>query len=116
MADSPVQAVPPPVSNGTSHWVRTREPVAIRGPELLKVTEEDLYLKEGFDPIGRKSVGHPGLEEDPVQTEPEIPQETENTVVPLVWASGTPGRLQAAEPVKIRLKPGAKPVRQKQYP
>ncbi|XP_050769787.1 uncharacterized protein LOC127027997 [Gymnogyps californianus] len=47
---------------------------------------------------------------------PEIPEEVENTVTPLVWASGTPGRSRAAEPVVIQLKPDARPVRRKQYP
>lgn len=41
-------------------------------------------------------------------------EEVENAVTPLVWASGTPGRFQQAQPVT--LKPGWRPVRQKQYP
>ncbi|GAB0207316.1 protein NYNRIN-like [Grus japonensis] len=47
---------------------------------------------------------------------PEIPKEVEDAMIPLVWASGTPGRSKAAEPVVIQLKPDAKPVRRKQYP
>ncbi|KAK4806190.1 hypothetical protein QYF61_001113 [Mycteria americana] len=46
----------------------------------------------------------------------EIPVEVENAVTPLVWASGIPGRSKLAEPVKVVLKSGTKPVRQKQYP
>ncbi|KAK4821608.1 hypothetical protein QYF61_025185 [Mycteria americana] len=38
--------------------------------------------------------------------EEQIPEEVENALTPLVWA----------KPVKVTLKPGAKPVRQKQYP
>ncbi|KAK4811225.1 hypothetical protein QYF61_022122 [Mycteria americana] len=46
----------------------------------------------------------------------EIPAEVEDAVTPLVWASGIPGRSKLAEPVKVVLKSGSKPVRQKQYP
>ncbi|KAK4811133.1 hypothetical protein QYF61_019764, partial [Mycteria americana] len=46
----------------------------------------------------------------------EIPAEVEDAVTPLVWASGIPGRSKLAEPVKVVLKSGTKPVRQKQYP
>lgn len=47
--------------------------------------------------------------------EEQVPEEVENVVIPLVWASGAPERPKRAEPVKVTLKPGAKPVRQKQY-
>ncbi|KAK4806972.1 hypothetical protein QYF61_027339 [Mycteria americana] len=46
----------------------------------------------------------------------EIPAEVEDAVAPLVWASGIPGRSKLAEPVKVVLKSGTKPVRQNQYP
>ncbi|XP_051645351.1 uncharacterized protein LOC127471903 isoform X1 [Manacus candei] len=46
----------------------------------------------------------------------EIPAEVENAVIPLVWASEYPGKSKQAEPVSIALRPGAAPVRQKQYP
>ena len=42
----------------------------------------------------------------------EIPAEVEDAVTPLVWASGIPGRSKLAEPVKVVLKSGTKPVRQ----
>lgn len=48
--------------------------------------------------------------------EEEIPAEVEDAVIPAVWASGIPGRSKLAKPVKVVLKSGAKPVRQKQYP
>ncbi|GAB0190206.1 protein NYNRIN-like [Grus japonensis] len=48
--------------------------------------------------------------------EEQIPEVVDNAVTPLVWASEVPGRSKLAEPVKVTLKPGAKPVRQKQYP
>lgn len=48
--------------------------------------------------------------------EEQIPEEVENAVIPSVWASAVPGRSKSAGPVKVSLKPGAKPVRQKQYP
>ena len=47
---------------------------------------------------------------------PEIPEEVENAVTPLVWASGAPGWSRAAEPVVIQLKPDTRLVRMKQYP
>lgn len=46
----------------------------------------------------------------------EIPTEVENAVIPIVWPSDCPGRSKWAEPVSIAIKPGATPVRQKQYP
>ncbi|KAK4810546.1 LOW QUALITY PROTEIN: hypothetical protein QYF61_004509, partial [Mycteria americana] len=46
----------------------------------------------------------------------EIPAEVEDAVMPLVWASGIPGRSKLVEPVKVVLKSGTKPVRQNQYP
>lgn len=46
-----------------------------------------------------------------------IPEATENAVrTPLIWTSGTSGHSQQAQPVSITLKPGSKPVKQKQYP
>ena len=42
--------------------------------------------------------------------------ELEKAVIPLVWGDELPGQSKLAEPVKNSLKPGAKPVRQKQYP
>ena len=35
---------------------------------------------------------------------------------PGVWALGTPGRAKNADPIEIKLKPGAQPVKIKQYP
>ncbi|KAK4806237.1 hypothetical protein QYF61_013381 [Mycteria americana] len=54
-------------------------------------------------------------EKDPNE-EVNIPEEVLNAVTPLVWALKTPGRAKNATPVKIELKPGAQPVRKKQYP
>jgi len=48
--------------------------------------------------------------------EEQIPEEVKNAVTPLVWANEVPGQSKLAEPVKVTLKPGSKPVRQKQYP
>ena len=45
--------------------------------------------------------------------EEQIPEEVENTLIPLVWANEVPGRSKLTEPVKVTLKPGSKPVRQK---
>ena len=47
--------------------------------------------------------------------EEEIPAGVEDAVTPLVWAHGIPGQSKLVEPVKVVLKPGTKPVRQKQY-
>ena len=46
----------------------------------------------------------------------EIPQDILDQVYPGVWASGTPGRAKNADPIEIKLKPGARPVKIKQYP
>ncbi|KAK4810760.1 hypothetical protein QYF61_007734 [Mycteria americana] len=54
-------------------------------------------------------------EKDPNE-EMNIPEEVLNAVIPLVWASKIPGRAKNATPVKTELKPGAQPVRKKQYP
>jgi len=48
--------------------------------------------------------------------EEQIPEEVENAVIPLVWANEVPGWSKLAELVKVTLKLGSKPVRQKQYP
>ncbi|GAB0206860.1 hypothetical protein GRJ2_003151600 [Grus japonensis] len=43
--------------------------------------------------------------------EEQSPEEVvDNAVTPLVWASEVPGRSKLAEPAKVTLKPGAKPV------
>jgi len=39
-----------------------------------------------------------------------IPEEILNAVIPLVWSIGIPGRAKA-DPIKMELKPDAKPVR-----
>ncbi|KAK4806208.1 hypothetical protein QYF61_001131 [Mycteria americana] len=46
----------------------------------------------------------------------DIPEEVLNAVIPLVWASGKPGRAKSVTPIKTELKSGAQPVRKKQYP
>lgn len=46
----------------------------------------------------------------------QIPQQILDQVFPGVRASGVHGKSKNAEPVKINLKPGAGPVRIKQYP
>ncbi|KAK4806158.1 hypothetical protein QYF61_001081 [Mycteria americana] len=46
----------------------------------------------------------------------DIPEEVLNAVIPLVWASGKPGRAKSITPIKTELKSGAQPVRKKQYP
>lgn len=46
----------------------------------------------------------------------EIPKEILDPVYPGVWASEVPGRARNANPVVVKLKPGVKPVRIKQYP
>ncbi|GAB0202669.1 TOG array regulator of axonemal microtubules protein 2-like [Grus japonensis] len=38
------------------------------------------------------------------------PSELEDAVIPFVWATEQPGKAKSTEPVKIELKPGAKPV------
>ncbi|KAM4643374.1 LOW QUALITY PROTEIN: uncharacterized protein AAGF69_015585 [Amazona ochrocephala] len=45
-----------------------------------------------------------------------IPEEIQNQVNPGVWASEIPGKAKNAPPIMIKLRPGARPVRIKQYP
>jgi len=45
-----------------------------------------------------------------------VPQDILDQVYPGVWALGTPGRAKNADPAEIKLKPGAQPVKAKQYP
>ncbi|XP_027593940.2 uncharacterized protein LOC113996813 [Pipra filicauda] len=46
----------------------------------------------------------------------EVPPAIYDQIYPGVWADGTPGRARHAQPVTVRLKPGTRPVRIKQYP
>ncbi|NXD88926.1 POL5 protein, partial [Halcyon senegalensis] len=50
------------------------------------------------------------------KVELEIPPEISDQVYPGVWASEVPGKAKNATPIKIKLKPGEKPVKIKQYP
>ncbi|GAB0210341.1 hypothetical protein GRJ2_003499900 [Grus japonensis] len=50
-----------------------------------------------------------GCSEDSSKEE-QIPEVVDNAVTPLVWASEVPGQSKLAEPAKVTLKPGAKPV------
>ena len=52
------------------------------------------------------------LQEQP-KTNKGIPEEVKNAATPLVWANEVPGRSRRAEPLRIILKPGTNPVRQK---
>ncbi|KAK4822220.1 hypothetical protein QYF61_011861 [Mycteria americana] len=71
----------------------------------------------GEPPIpGLKNSEQDPLEQDTPRLKEEIPAEVEDAVAPLVWASGIPGQSKLVEPVKVVLKSGTKPVRQKQYP
>ena len=45
-----------------------------------------------------------------------IPAKIQDQVYPGVWASGIPGKAKNAKLIEIKLKPGAAPVRIKQYP
>jgi len=47
---------------------------------------------------------------------PHMPKEVENAVMPTIWETDVPGKSKVAQPVKIELKEGARPVRIKQYP
>lgn len=46
----------------------------------------------------------------------DIPEEIRDSVYPGVWANEIPGKAKNADPVTIKLKPEAKPVRVRQYP
>lgn len=45
-----------------------------------------------------------------------IPDSVMDAMIPLVWASKRPGIAKNMSPLNIELKPGAQPVREKQYP
>lgn len=53
-----------------------------------------------------------------IQTDPksEIPLEIINQVYPGVWATEVSGRAKNVTPIIIKLKPGEKPIKVKQYP
>lgn len=53
-----------------------------------------------------------------LQTNPkvkEIPQAVEDAVILLAWAGEVPGHSKAAEPIKVFLKEGTRPVKQNHY-
>lgn len=49
-------------------------------------------------------------------SENRIRDKVMNVVIPLVWVTEKPGKSKGVSPSKIELKPGARPVRKKQYP
>jgi len=94
-------------------------PLPLLGRDLLSKLEAQITFKNGETELlipESKAVEARVfmLQDSPKQK--QIPEEVENAVTPLVWANEVPGQSKLAEPVKVTLKPGSKPVRQKQYP
>ena len=48
--------------------------------------------------------------------QPDVPEEILQKVRAEVWADGTPGRAKTADPVVVKLHPGAQAPKLKQYP
>lgn len=95
-------------------------PVPLMGRDLLSKLDAQITFKDGEVqlkiPESKAAEARIFMLQNTQRPEEEIPAEVEDAVIPLVWASGVPGRSKLAEPVRVVLKPGTKPVRQKQYP
>ena len=94
-------------------------PKSLLGRDLLEQLEAEIVFESGKMELK--------IKEDQlinilslalIQTEPkfEVPPEIVNQVYPGVWASEVPGKAKNAAPIVIKLKPGAEPVKMKQYP
>lgn len=94
-------------------------PKSLLGRDLLEQLEAEIVFEKGKMELK--------IKEDQlinilslalIQTEPkfEVPPEIVDQVYPGVWASEVPGKAKNAAPIVIKLKPGAEPVKIKQYP
>jgi len=94
-------------------------PLPLLGRDLLSKLETQITFKNGeielLIPESKAIEAKVFMLQDCFKEE-RIPEEVENAVTPLVWPSEVPGRSKLAGPAKVTLKPGSKPVRQKQYP
>jgi len=94
-------------------------PLPLLGRDLLRKLEAQITFKNGktelLIPESKAIEAKVFMLQDSFKEE-RIPEEVENAVTPLVWANEVPGRSKLAELVIVTLKPGSKPVRQKQYP
>ena len=95
-------------------------PIPLLGRHLLSKLEMQITLKDGevqlLTPASKAIEARVFMLQEQPQTNKGIPKEVENAVTPLVRASEVPGGSRRPEPVRIILKPGTNPVRQKQYP
>jgi len=104
-----------------THWFLYMPecPLPLLGRDLLSKLESRINFKDGeielLIPESKAIEARVFMLQDSFKEE-QIPEEVESTVMPLVWANEVPGRSKLAEPVKVTLKPGSKPVKQKQYP
>jgi len=91
-------------------------PLPLLGRDLLSKLEAQITFKneeiELLIPESKAVEAKVFMLQDSFKEE-QIPEEVENAVIPLVWANEVPGWSILAEPVKVTLKPGSKPVRQK---
>ena len=91
-------------------------PLPLLGRDLLSKLEAQITFKNGETELlipESKAVEARVFTLQDSSKEEHIPEEAENAVIPLVWVNEVPGWSKLAEPVKVTLKPGSKPVRQK---
>ncbi|XP_077644845.1 uncharacterized protein LOC144247578 [Lonchura striata] len=94
-------------------------PKPLLGRDLLEQLEAKIVFQKGkieFQIQEEQLVEVLSLALIQTQSHSEIPREVLDPVYPGVWASEVPGKAKNASPVVIKLKPGVKPVRIKQYP
>ncbi|XP_071886675.1 retrovirus-related Pol polyprotein from transposon opus isoform X2 [Anas platyrhynchos] len=94
-------------------------PKSLLGRDLLEQLEAEIIFEKGKIElrIGEEQLINV-LSLALIQTDPksEIPLEIINQVYPGVWATEVSGRAKNVTPIIIKLKPGEKPVKVKQYP
>ncbi|KAK4828090.1 hypothetical protein QYF61_023150 [Mycteria americana] len=104
----------------SSIFVYARTPIPLIGRDLLSKLDAQITFKNGevqlLIPESKAVEVRIFVLQNIPKPKEEIPAEVEDAVTPLVWASGIPGWSKLTDPVKVVLKPGIKPVRQKQYP
>lgn len=94
-------------------------PKSLLGRDLLEQLEAEIVFEKGK--VGLKvreeklitALSLTLIQADPIG---KVPSEILDQVYPGVWATDIPGRAKNAAPIVVRLKPGERPVKIKQYP
>lgn len=91
-------------------------PIPLLGRDLLANLDATITFEDGelIMKVPESKVGQILMIKDKPFV--NIPREVENAVIPAAWETDVPGKSKLAQPVKVELKEGAKPVRIKQYP